>query len=142
MVILAAGYTAARAGTVIAEQTGLSGGFVGFSLLAVSTSLPELSTTIAASRMGRPDLAFSNVMGTNIFNHLLLLPADLFGAGPLFDSVERSASAAAMLGVVLVGIYLVRLTGPPRAVAGRMGTESVLVLAVYAVGTAILYGMG
>lgn len=141
-VILVAGYTAARAGTVISEQTGVSGGFVGFSLLAVSTSLPELSTTIAALRIGRPSLAFSNVLGTNIFNHVLLLPADVVGAGSLFATVDRTAPAAAMLAIVLVGIYLVRLTGRPRAVGGRVGPESVVIFGVYAAGTALIFGMG
>lgn len=142
VVILVAGFTAGRTGTVIADQAGLSGGFVGFSLLAVTTSLPEVSTTVSSLRMGRPNLAVGNILGTNLFNNLLFLPADLLTGRPLFANAEVSAVVPAMLGVVLLGIYLVRLTGPARDVGGRADIASVLVLVVYAAGTALLYGVG
>lgn len=141
--VLAAGYAAARAGTALAEQSGLSGGFVGFALLAVSTSLPELSTTTTALRLGRPTLAFSGVLGTNIFNHLLFLPADLAGAGPpLFAALETSVLAAAGLALVVVGVYVAALAGRPKATGRRAGGESLLVLAAYGAGVALLFAVG
>lgn len=142
-VIVAAGYLAARSGTIIAGQTGLSGGFVGFALLGVATSLPELSTTTTSVRIGRADLAVSNVLGTNIFNHLLFLVADMVqGAGGLFDSVDQSAAVGAMLASVLLGIYLVSVSGQRVVIAHRVGLESVLVLIIYAAGTVLLSQVG
>lgn len=142
-VIVVAGYGTASAGSAIAERTGLSGSFVGFALLAAATSLPELSTTLAAVRLGRAGLAFGNILGTNIFNQLLILPADIVdGRGPIFGSSDDSIVFGAFLGIILVGVYLTRLDRPSAVIAGRVGIESVVILAVYAGGMAVLYGLG
>ncbi|MHC5011042.1 MAG: calcium/sodium antiporter [Planctomycetota bacterium] len=57
----------------IAQQLGVSETVIGLSLVALGTSLPELATTIAAARSGRVELAVGNVVGSNIFNLLLVL---------------------------------------------------------------------
>lgn len=54
----------------IADQVGLSDGFVGLSLVAVGTSLPELVTAVAASRQGEQELVVGNLLGSNLFNSL------------------------------------------------------------------------
>lgn len=54
----------------IAEETGLSGGFVGVTIVAVGTSLPELLTSAQAARRGESDLLVGNLLGSNIFNAL------------------------------------------------------------------------
>jgi cation:H+ antiporter len=54
----------------IAEELGLSDGFVGLSLVAVGTSLPELVTAVAASRRGEQELIVGNLLGSNLFNSL------------------------------------------------------------------------
>jgi cation:H+ antiporter len=80
----------------IAEATGLSGGFVGLTIVAVGTSLPELLTAVQAARRGESDLLVGNLLGSNIFNALavgalvaLLAPGaavgrDLVVTGSLF----------------------------------------------------------
>lgn len=142
-VILVAGYVAARAGTVIAEQTGLSGGFVGFALLSVSTSLPEMSTTISALRMGRATMAFGNVLGTNIFNHVLVLPADIAdGSGPLFASVDPDVAVGGAVAIAVVGLCVAGLARPRRVEGHRVGPTMVLVLGVYAAGIALVWATG
>lgn len=58
---------------VIAETFGLSQTFIGLTVVALGTSLPELVTSIVAARKGENDLAVGNVIGSNIFNILLIL---------------------------------------------------------------------
>lgn len=57
----------------IATALGLSEALIGLAIVAVATSLPELATTLAACRKGHPDLAVGNVVGSNLFNLLLVL---------------------------------------------------------------------
>lgn len=54
----------------IADRAGLSEGFVGLTIVAVGTSLPELFTAIQAARKGEPDLVVGNVLGSTVFNSL------------------------------------------------------------------------
>jgi cation:H+ antiporter len=54
----------------IAESRGLSGGFVGLTIVALGTSLPELVTAVAAARVGEDQLILGNVVGSNLFNCL------------------------------------------------------------------------
>lgn len=60
-------------GTIVADELNLSGGFVGVTIFALGTSLPELVTAIAAARRGANDLVVGNVLGSNIFNSLLVV---------------------------------------------------------------------
>lgn len=57
----------------IATSFGLSQTFIGLTIVALGTSLPELVTSMVASRKGENDLALGNVVGSNIFNILLIL---------------------------------------------------------------------
>ena len=74
LVLLVAGGKLAEQGAVsIADSLGLSEALIGLTIVAVATSLPELTTGIIACRSGHPDLAVGNVVGSNIFNLLLVL---------------------------------------------------------------------
>ncbi|SHE81880.1 calcium/sodium antiporter [Lactonifactor longoviformis] len=61
--------------TDIAQAFGLSETFIGLTIVALGTSLPELVTSIVAARKGESDIAMGNVIGSNIFNLLLVLGA-------------------------------------------------------------------
>jgi len=77
VIFIAASYLAPTADR-IADLTGLGGSFVGSTLLALTTSLPELVTTIVAVRIGAADMAIGNIFGSNTFNIAILLPVDMF----------------------------------------------------------------
>ena len=66
------------ASTEIAEITGLGTTFIGTTLVAIVTSLPELVTTIAAVRIGADDMAIGNLFGSNLFNMFALGLTDVF----------------------------------------------------------------
>ena len=91
----------ARSADRIAELSGLGGTFVGTTLVAFSTSLPELVSTLAALRMGATDLAIGNVFGSNAFNMLIVVAMDIVYSGPILSAVS-STHAITCFGVVLV----------------------------------------
>lgn len=83
----------------IAKTSGLGHTFIGTTLVALSTSLPELVATIAAFRIGSPDLALGNIFGSNAFNMILFVPLDFFYTHTLFSSV-KSIHAVTAFGVI------------------------------------------
>ena len=60
---------------IIAEKLGMSEQFIGLTIVAVGTSLPELVTSIVAARKGESDIALGNVIGSNVFNIVFILGA-------------------------------------------------------------------
>lgn len=88
-IFLAAPFLAGAAGS-LADLTGLGGTFIGTTLVALATSLPEFVATLAAVRIGAFDLAVGNIFGSNAFNMLLLLPLDLAFPGALLASVSTT----------------------------------------------------
>lgn len=75
--VVAAAIFLPAAGAAIAADTDLDQGFVGMLFIAIATSLPELSVSLAAVRMGSVDLAVGNVLGSNLFNMLILALDDV-----------------------------------------------------------------
>jgi cation:H+ antiporter len=140
--ILVGGWLAATVADVMAAQTRLSSGFVGATLLAAASSLPEVSTTVAAVRHGNEELAVSNVMGSNSFDVALLavvsvMAADAFGRGPLASTVYMAA-----LGTALTGVYLWGLLAHAQRSVRKVGWDSIAVVLLYVAGLGALYGLG
>lgn len=96
VVIFVAGPFLAEAAGEIADKSGLGKTFVGTTLVALSTSLPELVSSIAALRMGALDLAIGNVFGSNAFNMVLLLPLDFLHPQPLLADVSPGHAVTCM----------------------------------------------
>lgn len=61
------------AATAIAEYAGLSERFIGLTIVALGTSLPELFTSVSAAIKGKADIAIGNIVGSNIFNILFVV---------------------------------------------------------------------
>lgn len=139
--ILVAGFALARSAEAIGEGTHLGSSFVGVSLLALATSLPEVSTSLTAGRLGLPTMAFSNILGTNLLEVAILFVADLSYPGPVLDEVGAFGVAAAALGILLTCIYLVGLLERRERSFLRLGVDSWLVLAAYGTGMALLYSV-
>jgi cation:H+ antiporter len=139
-VIFAAGYGLARSGEALAEQTGLGASFVGAVLVAIATSLPEVSSTIAAVRLGHFELAFGDIFGTNLFDVALVALADaVYAGGPVLREVGAFSVCAALLGILVTAIFLGGLIERRNKVVLRMGVDSLLVLLAYLGGLVVLY---
>lgn len=93
----------------VADGLGLSGGFVGLTMVAIGTSLPEMVTAVVAARKGETDLIIGNLLGSNIFNSLAVgAVLGLVGPGPLVDDTLAGLATIIMLAVVVVAaVFLV-----------------------------------
>ncbi|QGG94908.1 calcium/sodium antiporter [Actinomarinicola tropica] len=92
----------------VADAAGLSGGFVGFTLVAVGTSLPELVTTVAAARAGETDLIVGNLLGSNIFNSLIVGATMGFASGGL-DAPKLLGIGVVMMVAIAGGLVVLML---------------------------------
>jgi cation:H+ antiporter len=139
-VILAAGFVLSETGGAIAVKTGLGASFVGALLVAVATSLPEVSTVLESVRLRRYEMAVSDIFGTNLFSVALLFLADaVYGGRPVLNEVGRFAAVAALLGIAVTTLYIAGLVERRDRTLFRMGYDSLAVLALYLGGMALLY---
>ncbi len=127
----------------IAEAAGVSAGFVGATLVAVVTSLPELVTTLSAARIGAYDLAIGNLFGSNCFNIFILGITDLFYfKGFFLSSIDEVMLLAAVLGVLLTAMGLFgNVTRMERRVF-LVEIDALAIGVTYLFGTWLLYTRG
>jgi cation:H+ antiporter len=88
----------------LADRAGLTRGFVGVTLVAVGTSLPELVTVVQSARRGEGDLILGNLLGSNLFNSLVVAGVVGLVGGAAIDAPEltvRASLAAVALGLVV-----------------------------------------
>jgi len=87
----------------VAEALNLSGGFVGYTLVAVGTSAPELVTAAAAARQRETELLVGNLLGSNVFNSLAVGGAiGLVGPGPVGDATLQTLGSLMMVVICVV----------------------------------------
>lgn len=123
----------------IADQSGLGRSFIGVTLLAGATSLPELTTTITAVRLGAYTMAISNIFGSNLIMLVLVLPADaLFLAGPILRNPSSTVQLALGFGIAVTSIYLIGLIVRRKPRFLGAGLDSWLVLFVF-IGSLVAY---
>lgn len=103
--------------TVVAERFGISQVVIGLTIVAIGTSLPELATSVVASVRGQADVAFGNVIGSNVLNILCVLgvaalirPIEVQGLRPL-DVGVLVGSAVLVLPLMRRGFILNRWEG-------------------------------
>lgn len=91
------------AATKIAKALGLSERFIGLTIVALGTSLPELFTSVSAARKGNADIAIGNIVGSNIFNILFVIGISAvivpvpFASGFRFDTLVAVFAAVLLL---------------------------------------------
>lgn len=141
--IFIAGIVLSQTGEAIAERSGLGAGLVGLLLLALATSLPELTVIAVAVRRGHYELAIGDIFGANLFNIGMILVIDALLAGEAaLGAAGAFEAAAALLGLLLTGAYLIGLLERRDRTVLRMGYDSILVIALYACGIAVLWQLG
>lgn len=139
LLILAAGFLLTRSAEGIAARTGVDTAMVGLTGLAIATSLPEISTTIAAVRLRQTELAIGDVLGGNMFDTLLILLVDVVYVGaPVLGEVDPSSATAALLGVLMTCVFLIGMIERKDRTIFRMGYDSLAVLVTYFVGMALI----
>ncbi|MBO6784174.1 MAG: sodium:calcium antiporter [Alphaproteobacteria bacterium] len=134
----ATGWVLANAGVTIAGWAGLSETLVGALFTAVTTSLPELVTTIAAVRRGALQLALGGIIGGNTFDVLFLVASDVaYRDGSLYHAVGPRDLFLVAWAILMTATLLVGLVRRERKGLGGIGFESVALVVIFAAGVAI-----
>jgi cation:H+ antiporter len=131
-------------GEALAVTMGWEETFVGTVFLALVTSVPEVVISIEAIRIGAVDLAIGGILGSNLFDLLILAIEDLaYVDGPLLAAVGDEHILTALAGLTMTGIAIVGLCSRPKAKIFRtMGWASLGLLTVGLLSALVLYLLG
>jgi len=144
IVIVGAGIWLPIVGVELAGLMGWTHSFVGTLFIAFVTSVPELATTWGAVRIGALDMALGNLLGSNLFDVLILAFDDVaYLAGPIYARVSPVHAATAFTACLMSAIVIVSLASrPARRVAGVATWSSLALLALYLLNAAIQFVHG
>lgn len=119
----------------IAERSGIGATFIGSSLLAVTTSLPELVASLAAVRLGAFDLAVGNLFGSNAFNMCILFFTDVaYRPAPLLSVVSPTHIYTAFLSILLMNIGIMGIIYRAEKRFLFIEPDSALMIVTYGLG--------
>lgn len=115
VLIIGAGIWLATIGDEIALVTGWGQSFVGSLFLAFTTTLPEMTVSFTAMRIGAVDLAVANMIGSNLFNLAIIPITDLiYVKQPILAGVSEGHLVTAAVVIVMTLIFIIGLSIKPR----------------------------
>ena len=144
VVVVGAGVWLPFLGAELAQAMGWHNTFVGTIFVAFATSVPELSVTIAALRLGAVDMAIGNLLGSNLFDILIIAIDDLlYLEGPILSHASKlhavsAFSAMMMTGIAIVGLYY----RPSGRVFRTVGWASLFLFCFWVLNTSVLFLYG
>jgi len=140
-VVLAAGIWLPQVADGLASSLGLSRSFVGTVFMAIVTTLPEMAVTVAALRLGALDMAIGNLLGSNLFNVVILAVDDLaYTRGPLLAEVAPAHAGTAATALVMTGLVIVGLVMRPQGRVLRVASwVSVGLVAAYGINATLMF---
>lgn len=140
-VVVGAGIWLSFIGSDLVVAMGWHAAFVGSLFVAGATSLPELIVTIAAVRIGAFNLAIASLLGSNLFDILILAVDDVFYVkGPILSRVSPAHAISAGSAVVMTGLVIVSLLYRPENRLFRIvGWTSFALFAIYLVNTYVIF---
>jgi cation:H+ antiporter len=113
--IIGAGIWLATVGNEIALATGWGQSFVGRLFLAFTTTLPEITVSFTALRIGAIDMAVANMIGSNLFNLTIIPVTDLlYTRGPVLANVSESHLVTAAAVILMTLVFIAGLRFKPR----------------------------
>jgi cation:H+ antiporter len=141
LVVVGAGIWLPFIGEQIARVMEWEATFVGTLFVAFATSVPEIVVTVSAMRLGALDMAIGNLLGSNLFDILIVAVDDIFFTrGPILAHVSPVHAVSAMSAVMMTGIVIVGLLYRPKTRLFRAaGWASLLLLGVYLLNAFVLY---
>ena len=137
LVVIASSVWLSYVGDRLADNLGWEESFVGTQFLAISTSLPEVATSLAALRIGSPALAVGNLLGSNLFNMGFILSADELAitGGTIWSAISRSHAITGFIAIAMTAVVvaaLVHRSRRPGRTGGRWAKpEAALLIAMY-----------
>jgi cation:H+ antiporter len=141
LLVLAAGTALPFVGAEIAQTMGWRESFVGNLFVAAATSAPELAVTIVAVRAGTLDLAIGNLLGSNLFNMVVLALDDVvYKHGRLLADGSAVHASSVMTAVMMTGIAIVGLRFRPRTrLFHAVGWTSLALITLYVLNAYVFY---
>jgi len=138
-VIVIAATQLAKYGDIIAIRTRLGGMFVGLLLMAGATSLPEVLTTFNAISQGVPNLAAGNLLGSNMFNMVMLAIVDLAGRQQrILRKAMLKHSLTGSLTVLMIGLVILFILADIDLQIGWVGVDSIVLILAYVLGVYLI----
>lgn len=118
--------------------------FMGTLFIAFATSLPEFAITLASARLGTIELALANLLGSNLFNFVVLTIDDaVLFSGPLFRHVSSVHIVTVCSLIMMTGLILVGLIDHPRKrVFNAVSVMSLLLFAIYVLNSYAIFHLG
>ncbi len=144
VIILFAGTKLARYGDIIAEKTGLGRLWIGLVLLALITSMPELVNGVSSVALVKlPDLALGDLLGSCIFNLLILALLDVVHRRtPVLSNASLSHIMSAGAGILLIALAagsILAGEGFSGLALGWVGIPSILIIILYLVAVRYMF---
>lgn len=113
----------------VAKLLGISEKLISLTIVAFSTSLPELITSIAATKKGETDMAIGNILGSQIFNILLIIGISALLAPISYSKSYDSNIILLILGTIILGLF--PFTGKKNEMTRGNGILFILIYIVY-----------
>ena len=142
LLIVAAACYLPELGDRIAKATGWGESFVGSSFIAITTSLPEITVSIAAARIGAFDMAVANLLGSNLFNVTILAVVDLcYLKAPLLRSVNEINALPALAAVMSMSAVVIALTYRSEKKLLFLAGDALAILIIYVMTNWLLFSI-
>ena len=129
----------------LAVEMGWQASFMGTQFLAAATSLPELSTSFAALRIAAPELAITNLLGSNLFNmgFILFLDDVAHTGGPIWGAVSSVHALTGFIAIAMTAVVVLAVvTRPRKNRPGIVTIEAGVLIGVYLVASLIVFAFG
>jgi len=142
IVVVASAVWLAKTGDRLAEEMGWEASLMGTLFLAFSTSLPELATSFAAVKLNAPDLAVSNLLGSNLFNmgFVLFLDDVAYVDGVLWTGISQVHVLTGAIAVLMTAIVIIALLTRPHPRLGKYWTlEGAALVALYVTAAVLVF---
>ena len=136
LVTLAAGVALAISSVALSDRFHISGVVFGATILAAASALPEISTGIAAVRLGDHQLVMSDVFGGNAFQICLFVLADIMAGTPALPQSGVENGWLAAVGILLTTLYAASVVVRPTKRYLRLGLDSVVAILAFVIGIA------
>jgi cation:H+ antiporter len=141
LVVIAVGTWLPIVGNQIADAMGWKHSFVGTLLIAFATSVPEIVVTLAALRLGALNMAIGNLLGSNLFNILIVPIVDvIYIKGPILSHVSAVNAVSALSAMIMTGVFIIGLFNrSTKRLYRTVGWVSLSLFCLYLLNSYVLY---
>lgn len=142
--VIGAGVWLAFVGKEIADVTGWGQTFVGSLFIAFTTTIPEITVSFSALRLGAVDMCVGNMIGSNLFNMTIVGIDDLFyREGPVLSAVSQTHIITALAVVLMTGIFIAGLLSrPQRKTPIKASWYALALIGVFIIGAYLNFAIG